>query len=74
MAFSPQKIVKKGYFIEKFKKYGADQSACRYMFSRPCILVTFWDTTGIRVSFWTHGWNNGRTDKRGGLIRYFDII
>ena len=35
IAFSPQKIAKKGYFNEKFKKYGADHSARRYMFSRP---------------------------------------
>ena len=38
MAILPQKIVKNGYFIEKFKKYSANQSTRRYMFSRSCAL------------------------------------
>ena len=50
IAFLPQKIVKNGYFIEKIKNYGANQSARRYMFSRPC--------SNLEISGWQ---GHGRT-------------
>ena len=51
IAFLPQKIVKNGYFIEKFKKYGADQSARRYMFSCPWVRVLYSSSIIVHTVF-----------------------